>query len=51
MSELKKYLKLAAIIVILLSLAARVAVVCINGPSPHYNENISVDEVNYLELA
>jgi len=47
----KKHLKLAAIILILFGLAARVTVVWLSGPSPHYNENISVDEVNYLELA
>ncbi|MFZ2658253.1 MAG: glycosyltransferase family 39 protein [Victivallales bacterium] len=46
-----KHLKITAIILILLGLAARAAVVCNSGPSPHYSESISIDEVNYLELA
>ena len=48
---MSKHLKIAAAALIVLGIATRIAVVCVSGPSPHFNENINTDEVNYLELA
>ncbi|HBC86796.1 MAG TPA: hypothetical protein DCZ94_07575 [Lentisphaeria bacterium] len=46
-----KYLKISALVLILLGLLLRALVISHSGPSPDYQQGMNIDEVNYLELA